>query len=229
LAIPEPVNTPHESPIAADLREKILAAAGPLYDRRGCHGLDHALRVEKNGLELGRKLGARLDIICIAALLHDIGRVDEHESRGKICHAAIGAQKTAEILSALGVEARDIELIAACVRSHRFRNRHDRPEHLEAKILFDADKLDSLGAVGIGRAFLFAGQVGARLHNSEIDIRETVSYSREDTAWREFEVKLKKIPERMLTEPGRKEALRRREFMDEFFHHLDMEIYGEQL
>jgi len=213
--------------IAPGLRQAVLDAAAPLYDREGCHGLDHALRVEKNGLALAVKLGARSDIISIAALLHDIGRVAEHQSRGKICHATLGAEQSREILTDLGLAADEIKLITDAIMTHRFRNRHDRPQGIEAMILFDADKLDSLGAVGIGRAFLFAGQVGARLHNSDIDLRGTLSYGREDTAWREFEVKLKKIPERMLTEPGRRESLRRREFMEEFFRRLDLEIYGE--
>ncbi len=213
--------------LTPELRRKVVDAAAPLYDRDGCHGLDHALRVEKNAIELGRKLGARLDIVAIAALLHDIGRIDEHQSLGKICHAALGAERSAEILTAIGINGDDVKLACDAIRRHRFRNRHDCPDTLEAMVLFDADKLDSLGAVGIGRAFLFAGQVGARLHNSDIDLRGTLSYGREDTAWREFTVKLKKIPQRMLTKPGKKESRRRREFMEAFFHRLDLEIYGE--
>jgi len=216
-----------ESAVDPLLRERIIAAAAPLYGDDGCHGLDHALRVEKNGLDLAAKLGARPDIVSMAALLHDVGRAEEHESRGRVCHAETGARKAAAILARLDVDEDDIRAVAAAIKSHRFRNRHDRPQGIEAEILFDADKLDSLGAVGLGRAFLFAGQVGARLHNSDIDIEKTSSYSREDTAWREYEVKLKKIPGRMLTRPGREEALRRREFMEEFFRRLDLEIYGE--
>ncbi len=46
------------------------------------------------------------------------------------------------------------------------------PRSLEARVLFDADKLDSIGAVGVGRAFLFAGEIGARLHDKAIDVAQ---------------------------------------------------------
>ncbi len=100
------------------------------------------------------------------------------------------------------------------------------PKSLEAKILFDADKLDSIGAVGIGRAFLFAGEVGAKLHNGHQDLSKTVSYSREDTAYREFQVKLRKIKDRLLTPSGRKLAEGRHRFMVRFFERLDAEVKG---
>ena len=80
------------------------------------------------------------------------------------------------------------------------------PETTEAKILFDADKLDSIGAVGIGRAFLFAGEVGARLHNKDRDLSPTKPYTKEDTAYREYMVKLRHSREKMLTKEGRRIA-----------------------
>jgi uncharacterized protein len=67
------------------------------------------------------------------------------------------------------------------------------PETIEAKVLFDADKLDSIGRCGIGRAFLFAGEVGATLHNPDITPEESESYSKNDTCYREYRVKLMKI------------------------------------
>jgi len=100
---------------------------------------------------------------------------------------------------------------------------------LEARILFDADKIDSLGAIGIGRAFLFAGQVGARLHNSDSALTGSSPYTIEDTAYREFRFKLRKLRERMLTPLGRRLADERHRFMEEFFSRLNLEIgEGEQ-
>ncbi|MCI5224512.1 MAG: phosphohydrolase, partial [Candidatus Electrothrix sp. AR4] len=101
--------------------------------------------------------------------------------------------------------------------------------HMTKKIIFDADKLDSIGAIGIGRAFLFAGQIGARLHNAEIDPAQTDSYSTEDTAYREFQVKMSKVRDQMLTPVGQGLALRRHEFMETFFVELHREIYGSEL
>jgi uncharacterized protein len=80
--------------------------------------------------------------------------------------------------------------------------------------------------VGVGRAFLFAGEVGARLHNSHQDLSKTVSYSREDTAYREFQVKLIKIKDRMLTSSGKSLAEGRHRFMVRYFKRLDAEVKG---
>ncbi len=189
------------------------------------HGWDHVKRVYGLCLKIGKKEKADLTILGLAALLHDIARKEEQISKGKICHAQIGAEKAEKILSRMGVPDQIRKEVLECIRSHRFRGKQV-PKSLEAKILFDADKLDSIGAVGIGRAFLFAGEVGARLHNSHRDISKTVSYSREDTAYREFQVKLIKIKDRMLTPSGRAMAEGRHKVMVRFFKRLDDEVKG---
>lgn len=191
----------------------------------GPHGPDHTERVYFTALAFGRALGARLDILAAAALLHDIGRRFESESKGAICHARKGAELAQTILSEHSFAAAEIEAITHCIRAHRFRSA-EPPRSLEAEILFDADKLDSIGAIGIGRAFLFAGQIGARLHDAEIDHSATHAYSREDTAYREFQVKMSRVRAQMLTEPGRRLAEQRHRFMEIFFDELNREIYG---
>jgi uncharacterized protein len=98
----------------------------------------------------------------------------------------------------------------------------------EAKALFDADKLDAIGAVGVARAFLFAGEVGARLHSPEADIEATEPYSIDDTGYREFKVKLCKIKDRIMTQAGRKLAEERHAFMEEFFQRFLEEYGGER-
>lgn len=194
----------------------------------GSHGPDHTERVYRMALAIGAKLGARLDILAAAALLHDIGRRHETAGRGSICHARKGAEMAAATLADLGFSAEDTEAIVHCIRSHRFRG-GETPLTLEAEILFDADKLDSIGAVGIGRAFLFAGQIGARLHDAEIDHAHTHPYSAEDTAYREFRVKLSRVRDQMRTGPGRKLAEQRHAFMEIFFDELNREIYGSDI
>ena len=194
----------------------------------GPHGPDHTERVYHLALILGRALDARLDILAAAALLHDIGRRFESDSKGEVCHARKGAELARTILADLGFSAPDIEAITHCIRAHRFRGL-EPPRTLEAEILFDADKLDSIGAIGIGRAFLFAGQIGAKLHDAEIDHNHTRAYSREDTAYREFQVKMSRVREQMLTAPGRKLAEQRHRFMEIFFDELNREIYGSDM
>lgn len=189
------------------------------------HGWDHVKRVHGLCLKIGKREKADLLVLSLAALLHDIGRKEEHASKGKICHAQVGARKAEKVLTQFGVTEPIKARVLHCIRSHRFRGKQ-LPRSLEARILFDADKLDSIGAVGVGRAFLFAGEVGARLHNSHRDLSKTVSYSREDTAYREFQVKLIKVRERMLTPSGKALAENRHRFMVRFFKRLDAESAG---
>ena len=105
----------------------------------------------------------------------------------------------------------------------------DEPESLEADIIFDADKLDSLGAVGIGRAFIFAGHENARLHNTEDEALNSEAYSKEDTAYREYLVKLRYLPRRMRSAAGRKLAVEKAAFMADFFERLNSEIYNGEI
>ena len=218
-----------DCPLGVELTEKLRQMADPYHDGMGgCHGPDHTERVHKTALHIGRLMEARLDVLSAAALLHDIGRRYETREQGKICHAEKGAELTREILEKLNFTPPFIDETAHCVEAHRYRG--DKiPRTLEAKILYDADKLDSIGAVGIGRAFLFAGQTGARLHNEDdVDILACKPYSNEDTAYREFKFKMSKIKDRMLTPEGRRLAEERHYFMEIFFERLEKETKGAE-
>ena len=130
-----------------------------------------------------------------------------------------------EFLIANGLDAGRADAVRHCVLTHRYRNDH-HPDTIEAKILYDADKLDSIGAVGVGRAFLFSGEVGARLHDPDIDVNLTRAYSKEDTAYREYIVKMRYIHDKMLTAEGRRMAADRHRFMTDFFTRLQDEARG---
>jgi uncharacterized protein len=192
----------------------------------GSHDWDHTNRVYKLAMHIGEKENVDMEILKIATVLHDIGRGYQDESKGRICHAEKGAELAREFLAEYKLAEDMIEKIEHCIRTHRYRGQNI-PESIEAKVLFDADKLDAIGAVGIGRAFLFAGEHGAKMHNSrDVDITQTEEYTKEDTAYREFEFKLKKIRERMLTNEGRRLAEQRHEFMVYFFDRLNNEVDG---
>jgi uncharacterized protein len=193
----------------------------------GCHDFEHVARVARNALELAAlEKDGDVRVIETAALTHDIARPEEMESGGKICHAQKGSEIVAGILKEAGfTDTGFMEKVRLCVLRHRFRGKN-KPVTIEEKIVYDADKLDSAGAVGIGRAFHFAGRIGAGLHNTEAEALASPAYGRGDTAYREYLVKLSKIPERVMTASGKKLALERAEFMKTFFDRLNREVYG---
>jgi len=193
---------------------------------KGSHDWEHTERVLKLALHICKKEKADAEIIKYAAVLHDIARSCEDKSSGRISHAERGAELAGSILKRHGFDKVKIGKITHCIASHRFRGK-EKPKTKEAKVLFDADKLDSIGAVGIGRAFLFAGEVGAKLHNDKkTDISKTKPYTQEDTAYREYMVKLRKVKGRMLTREGRRMAQKRHEYMKNFFIRLNKEVEG---
>ena len=192
----------------------------------GSHDWEHTLRVRNLCLRIGEEEKADMEILTAAALLHDIGRVQQDSANGAVCHAEVGAMLAERLLRELQFPEKKIADVVHCIESHRFRGRA-KPRTKEAKILFDSDKLDAIGAVGIGRTFLFAGEVGARLHNKDADIDKTRPYSSEDTAYREYMLKLRHIKDRLLTDEGRRIAEARHAFMVGFFERLNKEVDGE--
>ena len=201
-------------------RARDFLAIGPC-----CHDWDHTCRVRLLAQEIQRQEGGDLQVIELATVLHDIGRPQEILDQGQTCHAQLGAVLADKILLEEGVADSALRRqIAECVRTHRFRNRQgDTPASLEAKIVYDADKLDSMGAIGLARSFHFAGRVGARVHNLPAEALNSPSYSKEDTAWREFLVKQSHLAERLLTATGRRLATDRLQYMWEFFSRLNQE------
>jgi len=203
----------------------LLAARREMNAAKGSHDWEHTERVLAMALHIAKKERADLRIVRLAALLHDIARSCEDRSGGRTCHAQEGAKRAGKLLRAQGIDEPAVHAVTHCIETHRFRGQK-RPVSKEAKVLYDADKLDSIGAVGIGRAFLFAGEVGAKLHNKGVDIEKTRAYTKEDTAYREYMVKLRHVKDRMLTKEGRRLARERHAFMKEFFTRLNREVTG---
>lgn len=203
-----------------EIKEEVKKA---FDDSKGSHDWEHTERVYNLCMHIGKKEDADMEILRLAAILHDIGRAHQDKSEGKICHAKKGAEIARDLLKKYDYDK--IDEVVHCVECHRFRN-EKIPESKEAKIVFDADKLDCIGAVGIGRAFLFSGEIGAKLHNKDADMEKTEAYTKEDTAYREFIVKLRKVKDRMLTEEGKRLAKERHDFMVDFFDRMNKEVEG---
>ena len=114
-----------------------------------------ALQIAKGYPDVNR------DILIASCLLHDIGRMKQFQNP-QLCHAEEGGKMAYEFMRSLGWNEKDCKHIQECITTHRFRT--DRqPESIEAKILFDADKLDVTGALGISRTLLYKGRAGEPL------------------------------------------------------------------
>ena len=203
----------------------ILYAQNHFEDAKYSHDWEHTERVYRLCMHIGTIEGADLNVLAISAFLHDIGRTHQDKSKGSICHAEKGADMAREILGQYPIPHEKKENIIHCILTHRYRNSHV-PETIEAKVLFDADKLDAIGAVGIARAYLFAGEVGALLHNPHAIPEQTKPYSKDDTGYREYRVKLSRIKDKMLTSEGKRMAQERHAFMEEFFERFLKEHEG---
>jgi uncharacterized protein len=192
------------------------------------HDFDHVLRVLALAERIARSEGADLEIVRAAALLHDAGR-EQAEAQG-LDHAAFAADRAREILA--GPPADKVEAVAHAVAAHRFRTGPE-PATLEAQVLFDADKLDAIGAVGVARAFAHGGAHGQRLWApaEAVDVaRWTVEGDKPSghTPVHEFVVKLSRIRERLFTPSGRAIAEERHTAMVAFFERFDAEVQGER-
>jgi len=192
---------------------------------RGSHDWEHTRRVRAICMHMAQVEGADREVLDVAACLHDVGRSFQDDSNGAVCHAEMGACMAAALLAEFPFADERRRNVIHCIRTHRYRS-SSPPQTLEAKILFDADKLDAIGAIGIARAFLFAGEVGAKLHNPDLPPEKSAPYTSEDTGYREFKLKLSKIHRRMLTPEGRRMAEERHRFMDDFFTRFLEEYEG---
>jgi uncharacterized protein len=224
---PSATHSTRSNSTPTDLLACIRETAGKFFkDVEGSHDWEHTLRVHRLCRRIGPLEGADMVVLEAAAYLHDIGRPAQDEARGALCHAVHGARMAEEILQPLDLEPSRKDNIVHSIRTHRFRD-DALPQTIEARVLFDADKLDAIGAVGIARAFQFAGELGASLHNPYLAPEQTESYSRNDTGYREYVVKLARIKDRMLTINGRKAAMARDAFMTTFFDRFLKEYAGE--
>jgi len=209
-----------------------------VQDKLTCsaHNLDHVFRVYNLCLLLAKyEKDVDLEILIPSALLHDIARVEESQDKtGEIDHAVLGSIIAEDILRNLEYEEDKIEEIKHCIIAHRFRTGNE-PNSIEAKILFDSDKLDAIGAIGIARTFMLSGQFGQRLTVNELLNDYSKSNIVENgrlkdvskhTPFIEYEVKFKKIPDKLYTQKAKEIGKERLNFMEIYFDRLKLEIDG---
>ena len=220
-----------------DLRNWLLELARETMEREGnedaAHDYDHLVRVMALADTIAAHEGGNMPTIWAAVALHDIGQPRELRHGGD--HALIGAAMTAELLQDTPFPQAAIPAVQQAIREHRMTG-GILPRTLEGCVLFDADKIDSLGAIGIGRLYMITGRYNQKVYSpvpAEIEepvdpalvrqLRRRPDYS----PGIEFQLLFGNLPDRMATATGREMARERYAFMEEFFRRLRREAEGE--
>jgi len=194
------------------------------------HDFDHVLRVTLTAERLGRLEGADLEILHAAALLHDAEGAAPGPDSKRFDHQHASADFAARVLTEEGWPADRIAAVQHCIRAHRFRDKSEPPATIEAKILFDADKLDVLGAIGAARVIAYAALDGNPFYYPPSD--RFLQTGREvpgepHSAYHEHLFKLRKVSERMFTASAKALAAERLAYLDLFFERLIAEWQGQ--
>ncbi len=211
------------------LQPLTIAEARAWYDDDPTHGFGHILRVLRLAEFLAQEAGADAEIVRAAALLHDATGAQGHlESAARGEHHHASAAFAREVLAAKGWPEAKIAAVEEAIRTHRFRA-GEPPRTLEAQVLYDADKLDAIGAVGVARAIAYAVS-----HSSPIYAAPTRQFlesgekaaGEPHSAYHEYLFKLRRIRERLFTPAARALAARRDAVMRTYFEALADEMEG---
>ena len=192
------------------------------------HGLNHVLRVLALVERIGKELAADLEVLRAAALLHDASGAHPGEGADRQSHEQMSALFAGEVLEKEGWDQTRIDAVQHCIRAHRFRG-NEPPVTLEAKILFDADKLDVMGAFGAARTLGYALQAGQPFfaEPSEYFLRTGETDDGEaHSAYHEYLFKLRKVKDRLQTRPAQQMAKERHAVLTAFFNQMAVEARG---
>jgi uncharacterized protein len=195
------------------------------------HGFDHVLRVYRLAEHIGSALGADMEIVRAAALMHDASGAYPGGDSKRANHEQQSADFARQVLEDEGWIEERIEAVQHCIRAHRYRG-EESPRSLEAKILFDADKLDVVGAFGVARTIGYALQAGQPIFAPPsaqfLEGGETLP-GEPHSAYHEYLFKLRHVPDRLYTQPAREMARSRARLMSGFFEGLRSEAeFGAQ-
>src|SRR6266700_3210856 len=173
------------------------------------HDYDHIVRVMALADTIQAREGGHLPTIWAAVALHDIGQARERRSGGD--NAQIGAEMAANLLTSTRFPQEAIAIVQQAIRDHRMTG-NAVPQSLEGRILYDADKIDSLGAVGIGRLYCITGHYNQKVCRplpaeivEPVDPQLVRQLRRRPDYSPRIEVRLLfgNLPDRMTTETGR--------------------------
>jgi len=196
------------------------------FNIEASHDIWHLKRVTNTALHIQKKEGGDKEVVAVASMLHDVHRIIQKDT-GKFCSPKESLPVVQEILDEVGVDKNRQKQILHCIEFHEeyeFSSTGKTVFDIETLILQDADNLDAMGAIGIGRAFTYSGVYNIPMYNPDIPInRESYDENTKNdlTTIHHFYSKLLKLKNNMNTKTGKKLAKARHEFMikflDEFF------------
>lgn len=175
------------------------------------HDFDHTLRVFRMATTIAKEENADLEIVQLAALLHDV------DDRKLSPQTYENKDNAVVFLLENGVDRDKISTIVEIISQISFSAGNGAPSTLEGMCVQDADRLDAMGAIGIGRAFAFGGSRGRRMHDpAGNDKTSTIQH---------FYDKLLLLKDRMNTVTGKRLAADRdvymRTFLEQFYAEWD--------
>ena len=196
------------------------------------HDMEHVYRVLNYALDIAQhEDGVVRETLYIACLLHDIGRAEQYADPA-VDHAIRGAKMAHLWLEENGYSKDFADDVEKCIQAHRFRSK-EPPESIEAKILFDADKLDVCGAMGIARTLLYKAIVSEPLYSlTECGEVSDGTNDAEPSFFQEYKFKLEKLYDNFFTKRGAELAEKRRYAAENFYTSLlteAKECYSHQI
>lgn len=221
--------------------QKIKEIAEKELTNCSAHDIDHVLRVYNLALTIAEnETDVDLEVLQAAVLLHDIGGAKEaNDPTGNTDHAVVSREMAKPILEELGFLPDKISHIQDCILSHRYRT-DNKPKTIEAKILFDADKLDGAGAVGLARGFAWVGKHKAKIYKTVANLEEyaqdnlvggkfngRIKDKSKHSAQIQWELKEKYLLEKLYTATAKKIGASRIAYAAQYLERLEKEIKGE--
>jgi uncharacterized protein len=197
-----------------------------LENDAGGHDWWHIERVRRIGVSLAKKEHADEYIVEMAALLHDVADEKIAGSEEK------GFKIVSEWLDQMQLTNREKEQIHDVISSVSFKGGHGKkPNTIEGMVVQDADRLDAIGAIGIARTFMYAGNRGHLMYDPDLPYREKMTKEEyrqgRSTAINHFYEKLLKLKDLMNTESAKQMASERHEFMEQFLQQFYKEWDGQ--
>lgn len=160
-------------------RKKLYSLIRPELNRLDvAHRMEHSLRVYKNCEKIASEnKKINLDILYAASLLHDIGQTVKSKNE----HSKQSVLLARKFLSQSEFPKNLVYRVDECIRKHDDYiwikgHSEKRPKSSEAKVFQDADRLESIGAIGIIRQFLFSGKHNKKIYDEKISPRPDLIY-----------------------------------------------------